>query len=260
LTWRPGSCGEKIAVVSPAIKGRRSITMEVVTRLGIADASTLLREGLMRVLGDKKDVSVVGQAANDVETMELVEQRNNVDVLLLDLNIPKLEAIPILLALKEQNLATKVLILSNFTDESKILNSAKVGARGYILKSTSSVALVEAIREVSRGRVWVDRQAYFADTFAVLAHLANPANEISGEVNPFDILSKRELEILNLLARGVSNEDMGKKLFISLPTVKGHVSHILRKLNVKNRTQAALLLMQARSRDGALTYPVIHAA
>jgi len=103
--------------------------MEVVTRLGIADASTLLREGLMRVLGDKKDVSVVGQAANDVETMELVEQRNNVDVLLLDLNIPKLEAIPILLALKEQNLATKVLILSHFTDESKILNSAKVGAR-----------------------------------------------------------------------------------------------------------------------------------
>jgi DNA-binding NarL/FixJ family response regulator len=58
----------------------------------------------------------------------------------------------------------------------------------------------------------------------------------------------------------VTNEDMGKKLFISLPTVKGHVSHILRKLNVKNRTQAALLLMQARSRDGALTYPVIHAA
>src|SRR5438046_9668091 len=106
--------------------------MEVVTRLGIADASTLLREGLMRVLGDKKDVSVVGQAANDVEAMALVEQRNHVDVLLLDLNIPKLEAIPILLALKAQNLATKVLILSHFTNDSKILNRSKVRAPGYV--------------------------------------------------------------------------------------------------------------------------------
>ena len=234
--------------------------MEVVTRLVIADASTLLREGLTRLLGDAKDLLVVGQAGNDVETMELVEQKNNTDVLLLDLNIPKLEAIPILLALKEQNLPIKVLILSHFPDESKILNSARVGARGYILKSTSSAALAEATREVSRGRIWVDRQACFADTFAVLAHRASTGNENGGEVNPLDILSKRELEILNLIARGVNNEDVGKKLFISLPTVKTHVSHILRKLNVKNRTQAALLLMQARSRNGALTYPVIHVA
>jgi len=206
--------------------------MEVVTRLGMRKHLLCLREGLMRVWVIRKDVSVVGQAANDVEAMELVEQRNHVDVLLLDLNIPKLEAIPILLALKEQNLATKVLILSHFTDESKILNSAKVGPAGYILKSTSSVALVEAIREVSRGRFgWT--ASLLRRHLTVLAHRANPANEISGEVNRSISLSKREQEILNLLARGVTNEDMGKKLFISLPTVKGHVSHILRKLNVK---------------------------
>jgi DNA-binding NarL/FixJ family response regulator len=178
---------------------------------------------------------------------------------LLDLNIPKLEAVPILLAMKEQNIPTKVLILSHLPDESKILNSARVGARGYILKSTPAAALGEAIREVSRGRIWVDRHACFADTFALLAHRANTSNEIGGEINPLDVLSKRELEILHLIARGVSNEDIGKKLFISLPTVKAHVTHIFRKLNVKNRTQAALLLMQARSRNSVLMYPITQA-
>jgi len=233
--------------------------MEVVTRLAIADASTLLREGLKRQLDDVNDLLVVGLAANDVETMELVEQKNKTDVLLLDLNIPKLEAVPILLAMKEQNIPTKVLILSHLPDESKILNSARVGARGYILKSTPAAVLGEAIREVSRGRIWVDRHGGFADTFALLAHRANTSNEIGGEINPLDVLSRRELEILHLIARGVSNEDIGKKLFISLPTVKAHVTHSFRKLNVKNRTQAALLLMQARSRNSVLMYPITQA-
>ena len=105
----------------------------------------------------------------------------------------------------------------------------------------------------------MDRHASFADTFALLAYRANTGNEIGGEINPLDVLSKRELEILHLIARGVSNEDIGKKLFISLPTVKAHVTHIFRKLNVKNRTQAALLLMQARSRNSVLMYPITQA-
>jgi len=234
------------------------MNMEAVTRLTIADASTLLREGLKRLLGDAKDLLIVGLAANDVETMELVEEKDKTDVLLLDLNIPKLEAVPILLAMKEQNLPTKVLVMSHFPDESKILATARGGARGYILKSTPSGALAEAIREVSRGRIWVDRQAGFADTFALLAHRASTGSEIGAEVNPVDILSRRELEILHLIARGVTNEDVGKKLFISLPTVKTHISHIFRKLNVKNRTQASLLLMQARWRNGGL-YPTTQA-
>jgi len=191
---------------------------------------------------------VVGEAANDVETMDLIEQ-NKPDVLLLDLNIPKLEAVPILLAIKEQNLPTKVLILSHFPDESKILNSARAGARGYILNSTPAATLVEAIREISRGRIWVDRQAGCADFFALLAHRANISHEIGEEINSLDVLSRRELEVLHLIGRGVTNEEIGKKLFISQGTVKSHLAHIFRKLNVNNRTQAALLLMQSRSRN-----------
>lgn len=225
--------------------------MEFTTKLAIADPNTLLREGLQRLLHDTKDFLVVGEATNDVETMDLVEQAKP-DVLLLDLNIPKLEAVPILLAIKEQKSPTKVLILSHHPDESKILNSARAGARGCILSSTPSATLAEAIRAVSRGRIWVDRDSGCADTFALLAHRANTSNENGQEINPLDVLSKRELEILHLIARGVTNEEIGKKLSINLPTVKTHLTHIFRKLNVKNRIQAALLLMQSRSRIGQL--------
>ena len=223
--------------------------MESTTKLAIADANTLLRDGLKRLLHDLKDFLVVGDAANDVETVDLVEQAKP-DVLLLDLNIPKLEAVPILLTIKEHNLPTKVLILTLLLEESQLLNSARAGARGYILKSRPFATLAEAIGEVARGTIWVDRHAGFADTFALLAHRADTSNEIAGEINPLDVLSKRELQILNLIARGGTNDEIAKNLSIVPTTVKAHLSNMFGKLNVKNRTQAALLLMQARSRNG----------
>lgn len=223
--------------------------MESITKLAIADPSALLREGVKRLPHDSEDIVIVGEAANDVETMDLVEKAKP-QVLLLDRNIPKLEAIPILLAIKEQNLPTKVLILSLLPEESQILNCARAGARGYILKSTSSAMLADAITDVSRGRIWVDRNASCADAFALLAQRSRTGSEIGEEINPLDVLSRRELEILNLVARGVKNEEIAKKLFIALPTVKCHMTRILGKLNIENRTQAALLLLQARSRNG----------
>ncbi|HWO41301.1 MAG TPA: response regulator transcription factor [Candidatus Eisenbacteria bacterium] len=231
----------------------KEATADAMTRLVIADANTLLREGLRRILQDVAHLVFVGEATHDVETMELVAEEKP-DVLLLDLHIPKLEAVPILLAIKEQNLPTKALIMSVDPDEAKLLNSAKAGARGYILKSATAATLTEAIREVSRGRIWVDRQFGIADTFALLAHRAHVGDVIEGEVNPIDLLSRRELEILTLIARGATNQEIAKKLFVSEPTVKTHASNIFDKLNVRNRTQAALLLMQARTRDNRDVY------
>ena len=230
------------------MKSSKEGSADAVTKVAIADVNTLLREGLKRLLPEMKDFIVVGEAADDVDTMEMVEQAKP-DVLLLDLNIPKLEAVPILLAIKEQNLATEVVVLVLCPDESKILNCARAGARGYILKSTPFGTLAEAIREVSRHRVWVDRQVGCADTFALLAHRAKTSDEVGADVDPLDLLSRRELEILHQIARGIKNEEIAKKLFISVPTVKVHVTHIFRKLDVNNRTRAALLLMQARLRN-----------
>ena len=225
--------------------------MESTIKLAIADPNTLSREGLKRLLYDSKDILVVGEAVNDVETMDLVEQAKP-DILLLDLNIPKLEAVPILLAIKEQNSPVKVVVLSLLPDESQILNSARAGARGYVLKSTPFAALAEAIPEVFRGMIWVDRHARFADTFALLAYQATTSSKIEGEmnINPLNVLSRREMQILQLLARGVTNDEIGKKLSITPSTVKTHASNIFDKLNVRNRTEAALFLMQSRSRNG----------
>lgn len=222
--------------------------MEAVKRLVIADPNTLLREGLKGILHDEKDLLVVGDASNDVETMESVGELKP-DALILDLDIPKLEAVPILLAIREQSLNTKVLVLSMEPNETKLLNTARAGARGYTLKATSAAALIEAVREVSRGHIWVDRQVGCADTFALLAHQASKSDEIKIGINPLDVLSKRELQILHLIARGLTNEAIGKKLFISVPTVKAHLSHIFGKLDVNNRTRAALVLMQTRFRN-----------
>ena len=223
--------------------------MESTIKLAIADPNTLLREGLKRLLYDSQDFLVVGEAVNDVETLNLVEQAKP-DVLLLDRVIPKMEAVPILLAIKEQLLPTKALILTLLPDESQILNCARAGARGYLLKSTPFAMLADAIREVSRERIWVDRQTGCADAFALLAQRAKTNSEFGEEVNPLDVLTKRELQILNFIARGANNEDIAKKLSLSPVTVKTHASNIFSKLNVKNRTQAALLMMQARSRNG----------
>jgi DNA-binding NarL/FixJ family response regulator len=222
--------------------------MDTKIKLVIADASTLLREGLKRLLHDGEDFLVVGEACNDVETLGLIEQVKP-DVLILDRDIPKLGAVPILLAINEQKLATRVLILSLLPDESQILSSARAGARGYILKSTIFAVLAEAIGEVARGRIWVDRNTRCADTFALLAHKAQATDEIGAEINPLDVLTKRELQILNLIARGLINDDIAKKLAISPTTVKTHAHKIFDKLNVRNRTEAALVVMQARLRN-----------
>jgi DNA-binding NarL/FixJ family response regulator len=223
--------------------------MEVATKLAIADPNTLLREGLTNLLHGVKDFLVVGEAANDVETLDLVQEAKP-DVLLLERDTPKLGAVPILLAIKEQKSPTRVLILSLLPEESQLLNTARAGARGYILKSTPSVTLAEAIREVSRGRIWVDRNAGCADTFALLAHQANTNNEIGVEMNPLDVLTRKETQILYLIAKGATNEEIANKLSVAVTTVKAHLYSMFRKLNVENRTQAALLLMQVRSRDG----------
>jgi len=213
--------------------------------VAIADATTLFREGLKRVLAAQSDLLVVGDAADDVEVADIVE-RTRPDVLLLDLEIPKRKAVPTLLKLKQKNLPTKVLIFSHFPDLESILETAKAGARGCVLKCILPSTLIEAIRKIHRGEIWVDRQLNCAETFAQFARQtrADDVEELKNEIAR--VLSKRELEVLALVMNGLSNQEISKSLFISVQTVKIHLNHVFGKLNVKNRTQAALLLSQSR--------------
>ena len=217
-------------------------------KVAIADANIFLREGLQRTLSGQSDLRVVGEAGDHVEVTDLVE-RTKPDVLLLDFDLPKHKTVPILLELKRKNVPTKVLIFASFPDPESILDTAKAGARGYVvLSGILPSMLIHAIRRIHRGEIWADRQLKSAETFAEFARQKSGYDIEELEGNITGVLSKRELEIIGLVAQGLTNEDIGKRLFVAQQTVKAHLNHIFHKLAVKNRTQAALLLVQHQTR------------
>jgi DNA-binding NarL/FixJ family response regulator len=215
----------------------------------LADDHTLFREGIRRILSLEKDILVVGEAVRGDEVARVVE-RTRPDVLLLDLKMPKADVIQTLLDVREKNPATKVLVLTAYSEDENILNAAKGGARGYVLKGIDFPTLLQAIKAVHKGGLWIDKEMP-ADTFEEIAQ-----GQMNGiETESSDIvasLTKRETEILKLVAEGLTNEEIGKKIFISEKTVKTHLTNIFDKLKVNNRFKAALLIM-GRSNDPDLS-------
>lgn len=211
----------------------------------IADDHTLFREGVKKILSLEKDILVVGEAARGDEVVKVVE-RSKPDVLLLDLRMPKGDVVQTLLDVKERSPATKVLILTAYAEDESIMNAAKGGARGYLLKGADFVTLLQAIKKVHKGELWIDKEIPVADTFEEIA---------LGQIDPVmapqhddavESLTRRELEILRLVAEGMTNEEIGKKIFISEKTVKTHLTNIFDKLKVNNRFKAALMIMGQR--------------
>ena len=212
-----------------------------IIKVVIADDHELFREGLKRVFASEKDILVVGEASSGPEAVEVVARRLP-DVLLLDLRMPAGDAVESLANVAATSSATKVIILTAYAEKRSVVNSAKGRARGYALKGISSPTLIEAIRKVHRGEIWVDPELPEAIDFERIAanlkfDLGPPAHETLRK------LSKREMEILQLVAAGFSNEEIGKKVFISRKTVKTHLTNIFDKLEAKNRFNAALWIL-----------------
>ncbi len=215
----------------------------------IADDHTLFREGLKRILSLEKDILVVGDVASGEEAVKIVE-KTRPDILLLDLKMPKGDALPSLLKIAEKNPATKVMILTAHSEGENVLETARGRARGYVLKGVSTPTLLEAIKKVYLGDIWVDPELPGGVDFTRVAQgqafdPGPPANET------LQSLTKRELEILNLVAEGLTNDEIGKKVFISEKTVKTHLANIFDKLQVNNRFKAALLVMKQPSGPSA---------
>lgn len=208
----------------------------------IADDHTLFREGIRRILSLEKNILVVGEASRGDEVAKVVE-RAKPDVLLLDLKMPKGDVVQTLLEVKDINPATKVLILTAFSEDENILNAAKGGARGYVLKGIDFPTLLQAIKTVHNGSVWIDKDLPAADAFEEIARDQLNAVGDTPHNEAVKSLTKRELEILRLVAEGLTNEEIGKKIFISEKTVKTHLTNIFDKLKVNNRFKAALLIM-----------------
>ncbi|MGB7947952.1 MAG: response regulator transcription factor [Candidatus Binatia bacterium] len=224
------------------------------TKVVIADDHTLFREGIKRMLSLEKDILVVGEAARGDEVKKIVEHTKP-DVLLLDLKMPKSDVVQTLLEVKDVNPATKVLVLTAFSEDENIFNAAKGGARGYVLKGIDFTTLLRAIKTIHGGGLWIDKDLPSAEAFEEIARdqlrdFSDSRSDAVDDNEAIKSLTRREVEILRLVAEGLTNEEIGKKIFISEKTVKTHLTNIFDKLKVNNRFKAALLIM-GRPGDGA---------
>ena len=216
--------------------------MALPIKVVIVDDHALFREGLKRILSLEKDMLVVGEAASGEEAVTVVE-KTRPDIVLLDLKMPKGDALPSLARMTEKSTPTKIMILTAYAEDSSLMESTRGRAQAYVLKGVSTPTLIEAMKKVHRGEIWVDPElARFDLVPASTGQSFNPGPPANDTLQS---LTKRELEILRLVAEGLTNEEIGKRVFISEKTVKTHLANIFDKLQVNNRFKAALLVMHA---------------
>ncbi|MGN6719767.1 MAG: response regulator [Candidatus Binatia bacterium] len=209
----------------------------------IADDHALFRDGLKKILSLEKDILVVGEAANGDEISKVVD-RAKPDILLLDVKMPKGDVVQSLLDVAARSPATRVIVLTAYSEEENVLNAAKGGAQGYVPKGVPSATLLQSIKVVHNGGCWIDKEIPSWETFEEIVQAQSGSLEAPRQFDEsIKALTKREMEILRLVAEGLTNEEIGKKIFISEKTVKTHLTNIFDKLKVNNRFKAALMLM-----------------
>jgi len=200
-------------------------------RILVVDDESVVREGVVAILSYQKDLEVVGEAHNGVQALELA-RKTKPDVVLLDMVMPKqggLETIP---KLKELLPDARILVLTSFAESDRVYQTIKAGALGYLLKDSTRVQLIQAIRDVAKGQASIHPSV----AIKVIHEIDNPS-ELMYTSEP---LTPRELDTLRLIARGQSNQEIAATLFVHERTVAKYVSNILDKLHLANRTQAAL--------------------
>jgi DNA-binding NarL/FixJ family response regulator len=210
-----------------------------VIRVLIADDQELIRSGFRLILGSKDDLEVVGEAVNGREAVELVAATSP-DVVLMDVRMPELDGIEATRAILATGSSARILILTTFDLDEYVVRAVRAGASGFLLKDAPAAQLVEAVRVVAAGEALlapaVTRR--LLDRFARVIEDALPPPQL-------DELTARELEILRLLAHGLSNAEIAERLVVGETTVKSHVSSILRKLRLRDRVQAVIAAYDA---------------
>jgi NarL family two-component system response regulator LiaR len=204
-------------------------------RVLIADDHALVRMGIRALIGTEPDMQLVAEATNGAEAIRLA-LAHPPDVILLDLVMPQTDGIEAIRRIREHQPGARILVLTSFATDDKLFPAIKAGALGYLLKDSRPEDLIRAIRQVHQG----ESSLHPAIARRVLEELARPSHQQPTT----DPLTARELEVLRLVARGLSNDDIARELVISEPTVRTHVSNVLSKLQLASRTQAALYALR----------------
>jgi len=213
-------------------------------RILIVDDHAVVREGLRALIDARPDMELVGEAVDGVEAVQKARFLQP-DVILLDLVMPRKGGIEAIDEIKEESPSARILVLTSFAEDDKVFPAIKAGALGYLLKDSSAQELLEAIRDVYQG------EPTMHPTIArkLIRELQRPPDLPPTE----EPLTEREVEVLRFVAQGLSNQEIADRLVISERTVRTHVTNILGKLHLANRTQAALYALReglARLDDG----------
>ncbi len=211
----------------------------------LADDHVLFRQALRHLLEMEFDIKVVAEASDGASAIALVDQLHP-DVVLLDISMPAMDGIIATARLREEYPDIGIIILTMFAEDTHIIRAIRAGANGYLLKNSDSTRVIEAIRAVSRGQSILEPSlvAKLLDEFRKMSDVRAPTN-VSG-------LTDRELELLRLVARGLSNKEIASTLELAESTVKNRLSILFEKLSVKDRTQAAIYAMS----HGLISQPV----
>jgi DNA-binding NarL/FixJ family response regulator len=201
-----------------------------VLRVVLADDQAVVREGLVTLLGLLPEVDVVGAAADGVEAVELVAEHKP-DVLLVDLRMPRCDGVEATTRVRAEHPGTEVVVLTTYADDESLLSALRAGARGFLTKDADAESIARALRSAANGLSTVDSELQARLVEAAGRNSTPSALEVEG-------LTSREIEVLRLIASGLSNTEIARTLVISEATVKTHVNHLFAKAGLRDRAQA----------------------
>ncbi|MGL4523397.1 MAG: response regulator [Bacilli bacterium] len=213
-------------------------------KIVLIDDHKLFREGIKRILEFEESFEVVAEGADGDEAVGIVE-KHNPDIVIMDINMPNMNGVEATAELIAKFPDIKVIILSIHDDENYVMHALKTGAMGYLLKEMDADTLIKAIKVVNSGGSYLHPRVTHNLVVEYRKLVTNDYPHAEPEVSaPLHILTRRECEVLQMLADGMSNRGIGEKLYISEKTVKNHVSNILQKMNVNDRTQAVVMAIK----------------